>query len=113
MLISQLNDPRSYAENIARITNSPKLFRELQVSLRNRQRNCFSPASTVNSYLSLIENLVKKHDVNRFYPISLAKLPIARHYWLRRYRFWLPTRIILIKLVKALRIHWVLRWLLK
>jgi len=104
-LLSPLKESRGYAEIIARITNNPNLYKELQVDLRTRQRTYFSPTSTVNSYLRLIDNLLGKHDPTRFSPIPFAKLPVAHHYWLRRYRFWLPTRIFLTKVIRALRIH--------
>ncbi|GKT08606.1 glycosyltransferase family 4 protein [Desulforhabdus sp. TSK] len=81
-------DAKAYAERIRILAGNPERYRQIQERLQQQQKENFTPEATVNSYLSLIEELRKTHDPNRFSPVPLAKIPLSSYHRQRCSRAW-------------------------
>lgn len=82
------NNARAYADRIRMISSDPEFYKQIQERLQKRQQDYFSPDNTVNGYLRLIEKLSKTHDLKRYLPVPLNKLPLSPYHRCRCSRLW-------------------------
>ena len=87
-LVSPVKDAKGYAERIRMLAADPERYRQIQGRLQRRQQEKFSPESTVNGYLNLIEELSLQHNPERFTPVPLERLPIPKYHRRRFSRAW-------------------------
>lgn len=87
-LSAPVKDTRTYAARIHMLAADPARYQKIQARLQQRQKDNFSPESTVSGYLRLIEKLRKTHDPNRFIPMPLAKLHLPHPYRRQCSRAW-------------------------
>jgi glycosyltransferase involved in cell wall biosynthesis len=87
-LLVPVKDARAYADRLLALAADPERYRQIQQRLQQRQQENFSPASTVDGYLRLIEELLQTHDPARFPSIPLAKIPLSTYHWRRCSRAW-------------------------
>jgi len=87
-LVSPVKDANGYAECIRTLVDDPVLYRKIQERLQRRQKDLFSPESTVNGYLNLIEELRKARDTNRFTTVPLSRLHLSAYHRRRCTRAW-------------------------
>lgn len=87
-LLVPAKDAKAYAERIFVLASNPERYRQIQGRLQKRQQECFSPATTVNGYLRLIEEMKQTHDPSRFCPVPLAMVPLSGYHRQRCSRVW-------------------------
>ncbi len=86
--VAPVKDAAAYADRIQALVSAPERYRQIQKRLQERQRERFSPASTVGGYLCLIEELCQTHDPARFEPVPFGSLPLPPHHRRRCSRLW-------------------------
>lgn len=87
-LVAPVKDAAAYADRIQALVSDPERYRQIQKRLQTRQRECFSPESTVGGYLRLIEELRETHDSSRFAPVPFGSLPLPPYHKRRCSRLW-------------------------
>jgi glycosyltransferase involved in cell wall biosynthesis len=87
-LTADVQSPSAYADRLVELASDPIKHKCLQNSLRNRQRENFTPEATVSEYLKLLEDLLKHRNRDRFTSVPLANLPLPKYYKRRCTRAW-------------------------
>jgi glycosyltransferase involved in cell wall biosynthesis len=87
-LVASVKDPDAYAGRICRLAAHPDQYRYIQNHLRRRQRENFSPETTVGNYLRLIEALRENHKPERFSAVPLKSLILSKQHKHRCSRTW-------------------------
>lgn len=82
-----------YAQQIAKLSETPEHYRSIQKYLRNRQQELFSLESTVQSYLELFTGLKSGKGRQLPLPVDFKKIAIPREYRLYCSRLWRVAQV--------------------